>query len=45
MFDPKNTKTVPSEAWLRRVADEENQCQSISVGGVSYKAGYVPGTG
>ena len=42
MFDPKNTKTVPSEAWLRRVADEEDQCQSISVGGLVTRLGMYP---
>lgn len=42
MFDPIKTKTVPSEAWLRRVADEEDQCQSISVGGLVTRLGMYP---
>lgn len=42
MLDPKNVKLVPSEAWLRRVADEEDQVASISVGGLVTRLGMYP---
>lgn len=42
MFDPKDAKLVPSEAWLRRVAVEEERFPSISVGGLVSRLGMYP---
>ncbi len=42
MTDPKRPKTIRDEAWLRRVAEEEDKCPSISVGGLVTRLGMYP---
>lgn len=37
------TKTAfPNTEWLRRMADAEDQCESVSVGGLAHELGVLP---